>query len=63
MTSPRDPGAEPGPTEFSHGKGQMPPLSLHDPTSVEQHLAMRRVNRHSDDPDYVINYNDVIREE
>lgn len=63
MTLPRDPGEEPHESEFCHGRGLMPPLSKgYEPTNLDEHLALRRLNKKSDRSDVELSYDEVIRE-
>lgn len=48
-------GIEPGGSEFSHGKGLMPPLERdYEPREYEQHLASMQTD--STDPNATVDY-------
>jgi hypothetical protein len=48
------PGREPGPSEFSHGRGLRPPTSLRSPSLIDQHHAIMRTN--PADPTATVDY-------
>lgn len=63
VTVPQVAGREPGATEFSWGRGLMPPLSKTDgPTQVEEMAAIRRTNPADPAASHIDRYADWIRE-
>lgn len=53
-------GQEPGPSEWSHGRGLVAPTELADPSLIEQHLAVMRTN--PADPGDVANFERADRD-
>lgn len=62
-STPQRAGTEPGETEFSWGKGLMPPLSKTDgPTQIEEMKAIMRTNPADPGASHLDRYADWIRE-